>query len=226
MLLALPSHVSLREFEYRTLQVMPSCDDFLLRCWWQGKLQDCSALFEVRKSNEGFCCTFNAIKLSESIDLWGLTTLHLCRVIDDLPCYKLFLSSVVKDILAKHNLHDLGTDRLPGSLMEFMPENMNHHEASEEVEPWTKNGTEAVLVGENGYFCFNRLCCQFRKFPSQRNRKRVAAKLCWDPIGRDRVDPRGRNGTRCSAGARIKDKTPQLGKLPARIDHLSGLEAR
>ena len=58
-------------------------------------------------------------------------------------------SSVVKDILAKHNLHDLGTDRLPGSLMEFMPENMNHHEESE--EPWTKNGTEGVFVGRNGY---------------------------------------------------------------------------
>ena len=55
--------------ELNSRQVMPTCDDFLLRCWWQGKLQDCSALFEVRKSNEGFCCTFNAIKLSESIDL-------------------------------------------------------------------------------------------------------------------------------------------------------------
>ena len=51
---------------------------------------------------------------------------------------------MVKDILAKHNLHDLGTDRLPGSLMEFMPENMNHHKE----EPWTtKNGTEGVFVG-------------------------------------------------------------------------------
>ncbi|TRY80032.1 hypothetical protein TCAL_16032, partial [Tigriopus californicus] len=49
-------------------EVMPSCDELILRCWWQGQINNCASIFEVRKTNDGFCCTFNAIKLSESID--------------------------------------------------------------------------------------------------------------------------------------------------------------
>ena len=79
------------------LQIMPDCSSFLLMCWWQGKKVDCSELFQVRfcvqipfglgcvevelskcftkpfiqvrKTNDGFCCSFNALKQSENVDL-------------------------------------------------------------------------------------------------------------------------------------------------------------
>ncbi len=51
------------------LKVMPACSDFILGCWWQGQVQDCSKIFQVRKTNDGFCCSFNALKQSETIDL-------------------------------------------------------------------------------------------------------------------------------------------------------------
>ncbi len=69
-------------------QVMPDCNSFILQCWWQGRLSDCSELFQVRsdsdtltcsytlrlflqvrKTNDGFCCSFNALKQSENVDL-------------------------------------------------------------------------------------------------------------------------------------------------------------
>ena len=50
-------------------QVLPSCSDLLPKCFWHGKLQNCSKIFQLRKTNDGFCCTFNALRLSENIDL-------------------------------------------------------------------------------------------------------------------------------------------------------------
>lgn len=37
----------------------PSCDDILEICKWKGKEQVCSQLFELVKTSEGFCCSFN-----------------------------------------------------------------------------------------------------------------------------------------------------------------------
>lgn len=51
------------------LQVMPNCSDFIRQCWWQGNLEDCDSIFELRKTDDGFCCSFNALRQSETIDL-------------------------------------------------------------------------------------------------------------------------------------------------------------
>jgi len=51
------------------IQVMPNCSDFIQECWWQGNKEDCNSIFELRKTDEGFCCSFNALRQSETIDL-------------------------------------------------------------------------------------------------------------------------------------------------------------
>jgi len=40
-------------------QLGQSCDELLERCMWEGKIHNCSDLFEERKSFDGFCCSFN-----------------------------------------------------------------------------------------------------------------------------------------------------------------------
>ena len=51
------------------LKVMPSCSEFLLKCWWRGKVKKCKDLFEVRKTDEGFCCSFNTLEQSQNLDI-------------------------------------------------------------------------------------------------------------------------------------------------------------
>ena len=51
------------------IEVMPNCSDFIQECWWQGNKEDCNSVFELRKTDEGFCCSFNALRQSETIDL-------------------------------------------------------------------------------------------------------------------------------------------------------------
>ena len=52
------------------LQVMPDCSSYLLKCWWQGHpVDNCTDIFQIRKTNDGFCCSFNALKQSENVDL-------------------------------------------------------------------------------------------------------------------------------------------------------------
>ncbi|KAJ9580041.1 hypothetical protein L9F63_004334, partial [Diploptera punctata] len=36
-----------------------SCSEMLVRCSWEGIIEDCNYLFEERKSYDGFCCSFN-----------------------------------------------------------------------------------------------------------------------------------------------------------------------
>ena len=41
---------------------MQQCEDMILMCKWQGHIlntSDCQNMFSLRKTDEGFCCTFN-----------------------------------------------------------------------------------------------------------------------------------------------------------------------
>ncbi len=49
------------------IQVVHSCDDLLLRCFWQGMNVNCTGLFQTSKTDVGYCCSFNAIKLAEQL---------------------------------------------------------------------------------------------------------------------------------------------------------------
>lgn len=40
-------------------QLMQPCDLLLVRCGWLGQLYNCSKIFKIVKSKEGFCCGFN-----------------------------------------------------------------------------------------------------------------------------------------------------------------------
>ena len=40
---------------------MHKCDDILMYCKWQGKIEKCMDIFSVIKTDVGFCCSFNAV---------------------------------------------------------------------------------------------------------------------------------------------------------------------
>ena len=65
------------------LQVMPNCTDFIKECWWQGIPEDCRSIFELRKTDDGFCCSFNALRQSEIVDLSAIRQPNTARVDDD-----------------------------------------------------------------------------------------------------------------------------------------------
>ena len=48
---------------------MPSCSEFLLLCWWRGEQRKCSDIFDVRKTDDGFCCSFNTLEQSQNLDI-------------------------------------------------------------------------------------------------------------------------------------------------------------
>ena len=48
---------------------MPSCSEFLLQCWWRGEERQCSDLFDVRKTDDGFCCSFNTLEQKQNLDI-------------------------------------------------------------------------------------------------------------------------------------------------------------
>ena len=48
---------------------MPSCSEFLLQCWWRGEERKCSDLFDVRKTDDGFCCSFNTLEQKQNLDI-------------------------------------------------------------------------------------------------------------------------------------------------------------
>lgn len=43
-------------------KLTPSCDDMFLMCKWKGREQICNQVFELVKTSEGFCCSFNLHK--------------------------------------------------------------------------------------------------------------------------------------------------------------------
>ena len=52
----------------KSSQVMLTCEDMVLECYWFGKkYNDCTDLFDVRYTDDGYCCTFNTLPLSEQL---------------------------------------------------------------------------------------------------------------------------------------------------------------
>jgi len=65
-------------------ELAPDCADVVVNCWWQVSarvsrthklhsvqgqpLDDCGEAFSLRKTDEGFCCAFNALRLSQNVD--------------------------------------------------------------------------------------------------------------------------------------------------------------
>lgn len=53
----------LEKFNYTTNKLMRTlaqpCDSLLRRCYWLGKLTNCSEIFRTTTSGFGFCCSFN-----------------------------------------------------------------------------------------------------------------------------------------------------------------------
>ena len=50
-------------------KVMPSCSEFLRKCWWRGEEKNCTDLFDVRKTDDGFCCSFNTLDQTQNLDI-------------------------------------------------------------------------------------------------------------------------------------------------------------
>lgn len=48
---------------------MPSCSEYLIKCWWRGELNNCSDLFDIRQTDDGFCCSFNTLDQSQNLDI-------------------------------------------------------------------------------------------------------------------------------------------------------------
>ena len=44
---------------------MHSCEDMFLMCIWKGKTVNCSDVFVIHNTDNGICCSFNALKASE-----------------------------------------------------------------------------------------------------------------------------------------------------------------
>ncbi|KAI5713279.1 hypothetical protein M8J76_006923 [Diaphorina citri] len=43
------------------IKVMPQCEELFLECHWIGKIFDCCELFQLQRSEEGFCYSFNSL---------------------------------------------------------------------------------------------------------------------------------------------------------------------
>ncbi|KZC04695.1 Sodium channel protein Nach [Dufourea novaeangliae] len=48
------------------LQVVPNCEQLLSDCWWRNSARDCCEIFELQKTEYGFCYSFNS-QLAERI---------------------------------------------------------------------------------------------------------------------------------------------------------------
>lgn len=43
-------------------KLMYPCHELLFRCRWEGKISNCSELFSVSETYQGYCCSFNILK--------------------------------------------------------------------------------------------------------------------------------------------------------------------
>jgi hypothetical protein len=43
-------------------KLVQPCEDFLMRCRWEGVVKDCRKLFVRSETYLGYCCTFNSEK--------------------------------------------------------------------------------------------------------------------------------------------------------------------
>ena len=46
---------------------MQTCNEMILECYWFGAKYKCTELFDVRPTDNGFCCSFNTLKMSEQL---------------------------------------------------------------------------------------------------------------------------------------------------------------
>ena len=46
---------------------MHTCEDMILKCYWFGMKEDCNDLFDVRPTDNGFCCSFNTLPMAEQL---------------------------------------------------------------------------------------------------------------------------------------------------------------
>lgn len=46
----------------RMRRLSPQCEEILEQCTWEGVERQCSELFQLRATQEGFCCTFNYVR--------------------------------------------------------------------------------------------------------------------------------------------------------------------
>ncbi len=50
------------------LQVRHRCKDIFLQCTWQDTKETCTPeLFETSRTDAGYCCSFNTLKISEQL---------------------------------------------------------------------------------------------------------------------------------------------------------------
>ena len=49
----------LRYMYYKTFIFVKLC------CRWQGEFRNCSKMFKVKKTDDGYCCSFNTFDVSE-----------------------------------------------------------------------------------------------------------------------------------------------------------------
>lgn len=47
----------------------PDCEDLLINCQWQGNEVNCLDIFVRRRTQEGFCCTFNYVRTNLITDM-------------------------------------------------------------------------------------------------------------------------------------------------------------
>lgn len=41
-------------------EAMPRCDELMSGCWWRNSNRDCCEIFEVQRTEYGFCYSFNS----------------------------------------------------------------------------------------------------------------------------------------------------------------------
>ncbi|XP_053609511.1 sodium channel protein Nach-like isoform X1 [Plodia interpunctella] len=61
-------HEALGVYDVNVLMksLTPRCDELLLACAWNEQAKNCSQLFDFRLSQDGYCCTFNYLRHSDS----------------------------------------------------------------------------------------------------------------------------------------------------------------
>ena len=57
--------------------VTPSCDEMMKQCSWNGRGVECAKLFDVRRTDSGFCCSFNTLNPAENFDLSDVDVLSI-----------------------------------------------------------------------------------------------------------------------------------------------------
>lgn len=51
---------------------MPQCEELFLECHWIGKIFDCCELFQLQRSEEGFCYSFNSLTSVNNQHWWDV----------------------------------------------------------------------------------------------------------------------------------------------------------